>query len=67
MHKVYRNSHCNIAAADSKDATGGLFRERGPFEVLPARFEADGMSLMFGKKGWRVVRGDLWDNVLLKT
>ncbi|KZL70436.1 heterokaryon incompatibility protein (TOL) [Colletotrichum tofieldiae] len=28
MHKVYRNSTCNLAAAVSKDHTGGLFRQR---------------------------------------
>ncbi|KAF1954420.1 HET-domain-containing protein [Byssothecium circinans] len=68
MHKVYRNSHCNIAAADSRDPAGGLFREREPFEVLPAKFESGEKSPMFGgKKTWRVVRGDMWDQVLLKT
>ncbi|CAN9377162.1 unnamed protein product [Alternaria alternata] len=28
MHKVYRYSHCNIVAADSEDAYGGLFRDQ---------------------------------------
>lgn len=28
MHKVYRNSTCNLAAAVSEDHTGGLFRQR---------------------------------------
>ncbi|KAL3302438.1 heterokaryon incompatibility protein [Colletotrichum asianum] len=28
MHKVYRNSFCNLAAAVSEDHTGGLFRQR---------------------------------------
>lgn len=67
MHKVYRNSYCNIAAADAKDSAGGLFREREPFEVLPARFAADGISPTFGRKTWRIVREDLWEQSLLKT
>lgn len=29
MHKVYRHSFCNIAAVDSVDSTGGLFRGWG--------------------------------------
>ncbi|KAK4207714.1 heterokaryon incompatibility protein-domain-containing protein [Rhypophila decipiens] len=29
MHKVYRYSFCNIAAVDSADSTGGLFRGDG--------------------------------------
>ncbi|KAF2639196.1 HET-domain-containing protein [Massarina eburnea CBS 473.64] len=67
-HKVYRNSYCNIAAADSKDPAGGLFRERDPYDVLPAKFESDERSPMFGgKKIWNVLRGDVWDQMLLKT
>ncbi|KAF2798055.1 HET-domain-containing protein [Melanomma pulvis-pyrius CBS 109.77] len=67
MHKVYRNSYCNIAAVDSKDSTGGLFRERKQHQVLPASFEGDGNSPMFGNKIWRAVREDLWEQDLLKT
>lgn len=65
MHKVYRNSYCNIAAADAKDSQGGLFRKREPQDVLPARFEADGVSAMFGRGPWRVLRHDLWEHGLL--
>lgn len=67
MHKVYRNSYCNIAAVDSKDSTGGLFRDRKQHQVLPASFEGDGHSPMFGKQVWRAVREDLWEQDLLKT
>lgn len=66
MHKVYRNSYCNIAAADSSDGAGGLFRERKASQVLPARFETDGAFTSFGRRTWRVVREDLWEHGLLK-
>jgi hypothetical protein len=66
MHKVYRNSYCNIAAADAKDSTGGLFREREPHDVVLARFEAQGATTIFGQQKWRVVRGDLWQHGLLR-
>ncbi|KAH7351424.1 heterokaryon incompatibility protein-domain-containing protein [Pyrenochaeta sp. MPI-SDFR-AT-0127] len=65
MHKVYRYSFCNIAAADAADSTTGLFRERRPHHVLPARFDADGSSPIFGRKTWRVVREDVWEHGLL--
>ncbi|CAO2651401.1 Nn.00g039710.m01.CDS01 [Neocucurbitaria sp. VM-36] len=61
MHKVYRNSYCNIAAADAKDSTKGLFRERMPHDVSSARFQADGDSLIFEQRVWRAVREDLWE------
>ncbi|CAN9336143.1 unnamed protein product [Alternaria alternata] len=41
MHKVYRYSHCNIVAADSEDAYGGLFRGRTPHEILPVKYHGD--------------------------
>ncbi|KAH9230649.1 hypothetical protein K456DRAFT_1918098 [Colletotrichum gloeosporioides 23] len=63
MHKVYRNSHCNLAAADSKDCHGGLFRDR-PYDVLPAKFESES-SLRFNGRSWRIISSDLWDGVLL--
>lgn len=66
MHKVYRNSYCNIAAADATDSKGGLYRERDPYQALLARFEAPKGSLLFGKQRWRVVRGDIWEHDLLK-
>ncbi|KAK1672359.1 heterokaryon incompatibility protein [Colletotrichum godetiae] len=64
MHKVYRNSWCNIAAADSRDHTCGLFRERAA-EVVPVRYESEQPSVTFGDKGWRIFPADLWDRDLL--
>jgi len=66
MHKVYRNSYCNIAAADAKDSTGGLFRERVPRGELLATLDAPENSALFGKQRWRVVRSDIWEHGLLK-
>ena len=69
MHKVYRHSYCNLAAADSADSTGGLFRNREPWQVLPPRFISEGRNTTFGNSGkaWRVVREDLWKDGLLQT
>ncbi|KAK1705799.1 heterokaryon incompatibility protein [Colletotrichum lupini] len=64
MHKVYRNSWCNLAAADSKDHTRGLFRERTA-EVVPVRCESQEPSVTFGDKVWRILPADLWDRDLL--
>ncbi|KAJ0300190.1 hypothetical protein COL516b_008541 [Colletotrichum fioriniae] len=64
MHKVYRNSWCNLAAADSKDHTRGLFRERAA-EVVPVRYESQQPSVTFGDRVWRVLPADLWDQDLL--
>ncbi|KAF2130073.1 HET-domain-containing protein [Dothidotthia symphoricarpi CBS 119687] len=66
MEQVYRNSYCNIAAADAVNSAGGLFREREPHKVTPAHFEISGGSPMFGTQKWRVVRADLWENGLLR-
>lgn len=65
MHKVYRNSYCNIAAADSKDSRGGLFRGRDPADILPGKYQGDGSSAMFGTKVWRIVPENLWEAKLL--
>ena len=51
MHKVYRHSYYNLAAADLADSTGGLFRNREPWQVLPPRFISDGSNTMFGSSG----------------
>jgi hypothetical protein len=67
MHKVYRNSYCNIAAVDSSDSTGGLFRNRQAYHVLPARYQAEGKSPMFGNRAWRIVSEDLWNAQLLQA
>ena len=67
MHQIYRNSYCNIAAADSKDGTGGLFRDRMAHDVLPTRYQADGKSPFFGNQTWLVISKDLWEYELLST
>jgi hypothetical protein len=69
MHKVYRNSYCNIAIADSADGAGGAFRERNPTDVVPVRYqpEADHEGSIFGSHAWRVVAGDLYESDLLST
>lgn len=66
MEKVYRNSYCNIAAADAEDSTGGLFRPRDPYGVMLSRLETTSGSLLFGRHRWRVLRADMWDNGLLR-
>jgi hypothetical protein len=67
MHKVYRNSYCNIAVADSEDSRGGVFRARNPADILPGKYEGDGSSAMFGTKTWRIVPEDLWEAGLLES
>jgi hypothetical protein len=65
MESVYRNSYCNIAAADAEDSTGGLFRERDPQNVIAPLFAIAEGSTVFGSQKWRVLRGDLWEHGLL--
>ena len=65
MHQVFRNAYCNIAAADSRDGTGGLFRQREASQVLPARYVASGESAIFGSSAWRIVPEELWEVQLL--
>ena len=67
MHKVYRNSYCNIAIADSYDSTGGLYRRRTAADMVPATHKADGKSPILGRKTWRLIPRDLWDAQLLDT
>ena len=67
MHKVYRYSYCNIAAADSKDCRGGLFRDRNPGCIVPATFKANDSSSLFGQTTWRILSRDLWDTELLQS
>ncbi|KAI9657706.1 MAG: hypothetical protein M1821_002882 [Bathelium mastoideum] len=67
MHQVYRNSYCNIAAADSKDGKGGLFRERLAQDVLPTRYQAYKNLALFGSQPWVVTSKDLWADELLST
>lgn len=69
MHQVYRNSYCNIAAVDSSDRDGGLFRDRGEVvkaQTIPVRFTAPvGRSPFFGHRAWRVLHKDLWQDEVL--
>lgn len=65
MDKVYRNSYCNIAAADSRDSRGGLFRDRKADHILPTRYMAGRKSTMFGHEAWRIFPENLWDTQLL--
>lgn len=73
MHIYYRNSFCNICAADSGGSEQGLFRQRNPSNdrqsteasiVLP-RLIVQPESGMFGSSTWRVVADSLWDSQLL--
>lgn len=66
MHDVYRHSHCNIVVADSVDSKGGLFRERKPADIVPAKVVSDGTSRL-DRGTWRVVRDGTWDAELLST
>jgi len=63
MESVYGNSHCNIAAVDSMDSRGGLFRNRDrsllPVDTVMAA------SKTLGKKKYRIARQDFWDAELL--
>ncbi|KAK2063360.1 heterokaryon incompatibility protein [Colletotrichum caudatum] len=73
MHKVYRNSFCNIAAADSRNHTEGLFRPRQPRPgFAPVHYAAAAAgghrapSGVFGDAAvWRVLEHDHWDRGLL--
>lgn len=66
MHKVYRNSYCNLAATVSGDCSGGLFRKRDA-SVLPARYNPEGASHSFSGRKWRIISSDLWDKGLLSS
>ena len=67
MHRVYRYSHCNIVAADSKDAHGGLFWERTPYKILPVRYQGTDARHHLGGKTWTIVPADLWEKELLSS
>lgn len=68
MHLVYRNSYCNIVAADSRDPEGGLFRNRSPDLIVPVSYTVCQPSPIFGQMGqkWKITRTDFWDSHLLK-
>lgn len=79
MHAVYRNSYCNIVAADSRDSTGGLFRpqnvgigsgEEGEEDdrqsILPRRYSS-GQGSVLGEGEWSVMDEELWQDGLLSA
>lgn len=47
MLQIYRHAECNLAAADSEDSRGGLFRERN-YAILPS--------------GWFLLDGDMLES-----
>ncbi|KAI4660778.1 uncharacterized protein J4E79_005346 [Alternaria viburni] len=67
MHKVYRYSHCNIVAADSRNAHGGLFKTRNPHEILPVTYQGTNARHHLGEKSWTIVPADLWEMELLSS
>lgn len=64
MHEVYRYSFCNLAAASSKDGSGGLFRDRSTEQLNPTSFETSGLSA-FGQMSWTIHATDTWDAQVL--
>lgn len=66
MEQVYRNSYCNIAAADAENGAGGLFRQREARTVMPPVLELDDPSHILGRQKWVVLRADMWDHGLLE-
>lgn len=64
MHRVYRNSFCNLTASDSRDGSGGLFRSRETEKLIPTSFETSDTSL-FGLGSWIILASDIWDDQLL--
>ena len=66
MHKVYRNSYCTIAAVDSKESAGGLFRPREDLDkVLPVSYKGARNNALLGTTSWKVLDADLWNSELL--
>ena len=64
METIYGHSYCNIAAVDSSDGSGGLFRPREVHEVLPS--EVKSSSPLLGNRTYKVVRQDFWEGELLE-
>ncbi|KAL1626589.1 hypothetical protein SLS54_002751 [Diplodia seriata] len=68
MHQIYRNSHCNIAAADAEHSDCGLFRERVDQDVIPASFQSDSSMQLFEQPGrWVILPHQLWASQLLQN
>ncbi|KAF2760805.1 HET-domain-containing protein, partial [Pseudovirgaria hyperparasitica] len=66
MHQVYRSALCNIAAADSCNATMGLFRDRQRSSFLPAHFRTPARTKVYTNRNWSVFRKDWWESELLR-
>ncbi|KAI0127664.1 heterokaryon incompatibility protein-domain-containing protein [Xylariales sp. AK1849] len=66
MQDVYRNSYCNIAAADSSDQHSGLFRSRSPHRVASAHYQGEERksNVLLAGERWRIVAGNLWHDLL---
>ncbi|KAI9708475.1 MAG: hypothetical protein M1820_003936 [Bogoriella megaspora] len=65
MHQIYRNSYCNIAATDSTDGRGGLFRGRTASDIVPTKYRAGNKSPFLCDRTWLVVAKDIWKDELL--
>ena len=70
MHRVYRNSYCNIAASDSEDKDGGLFppKEAPPRDttvMVPPQYTPTCSSPTFGTRTWAVLMHDMWQEQVL--
>lgn len=66
MHKVYRNSFCNLSAAASHDSRGGFFRNRSEkSNLIPDIVKTSESSSIFGQKTWQILSADLWSDRLL--
>ena len=65
MEKVYGNSYCNIAAADAKNSTEGLFRSRKQYHLPPSATKAIWVNQNAEK--CTVVRDDFWKGELLSA
>jgi hypothetical protein len=57
MHLVYQHSFCNIVAADSRDANGGLFRDK----------QEDLLSGTNTQGAWIILDKELWVKQLLHS
>ncbi|CAI6333603.1 unnamed protein product [Periconia digitata] len=67
MHQVYRNSYCNLVAADSWHGYQGFYRQRNPQATLPVTYRGTGANRILGKKEWAVVPTDMWKKELLDS
>lgn len=69
MHRVYRNSYCNLAAVDSSGCQGGFFPDglTAPAPGYLARTVASSSSSpVFGGRSWHILPSDLWESRLLR-